>query len=278
MFLFPGPKPRVRDHFHSHRLSFWLQLIPRLIQEQQTSSRHGFHPDEPLYGGGGVDQSRSKSDVGLRYIQHHLLDNYDDPSSYEGGVRQITLGNMVPFAGGQSSRTASVPSGSLFQMNSDQSAFNSSGKYKTSEGMMNSNHVDGGNTGSHQSNNSNDSTSSGTGSTALSVTLAIGGSLLVLNVLIFTGVYYQLNCAKHCASHPLPRSQSGSNSFHAMYCSSSSSSGTTGLANAGGGHLDSSNYSNGTASMPLDQCPQQQQQASDVSNFALLCQLKPRER
>src|SRR5690606_21173127 len=142
----------------------------------------------------------------LRYIRHHLLDNYDDVTSYDGPVRQITLKNLSPPASqrkpafGSWLRTSS--SGSLFQMNADQSRqSNHSGSSPPLFGLVKTK------TTSHtapqsddldtKSAQSNGTTSGGSGesggySTALSVTIAVGCSLLILNVLVFAGVYYQL--------------------------------------------------------------------------------------
>ncbi|CAG2118250.1 unnamed protein product, partial [Medioppia subpectinata] len=54
-YLMIGMKPKVRDHYHSHRLSFWLHLIPKL---------HRPGGDEDLY------------------LRHHLLLDHDNQQSY----------------------------------------------------------------------------------------------------------------------------------------------------------------------------------------------------
>ncbi|KAL1445636.1 hypothetical protein MTO96_044905 [Rhipicephalus appendiculatus] len=56
-----GTKSKVRDHYHAHRLSVWIQLIPKL----------------PRAGGGDVPRS------------HHLLEDFDDAASYDGVVREV---------------------------------------------------------------------------------------------------------------------------------------------------------------------------------------------
>lgn len=35
-----GIKPKIRDHYHSHRLSFWLNLIPKLEKQGKEESDH----------------------------------------------------------------------------------------------------------------------------------------------------------------------------------------------------------------------------------------------
>ncbi|GFW72239.1 neuroligin-3 [Trichonephila clavipes] len=62
-------KPKVRDHYHAHRLSFWLSLIPKL-HRQGTSTEVA--------------------------SQHHLLDDHDNPNLYDGVVRQ---GSVLPPIG-----------------------------------------------------------------------------------------------------------------------------------------------------------------------------------
>lgn len=54
-------KPRLKDHYHAHRLSFWLNLIPTLHRSAsslETASRH------------------------------HLLEDHDNPYTYDGVFRQ----------------------------------------------------------------------------------------------------------------------------------------------------------------------------------------------
>ncbi|GFT59122.1 neuroligin-4, Y-linked [Nephila pilipes] len=62
-------KPKVRDHYHAHRLSFWLSLIPKLHRQ------------------GSATEVAS---------QHHLLDDHDNPNLYDGVVRQ---GSVLPPIG-----------------------------------------------------------------------------------------------------------------------------------------------------------------------------------
>lgn len=65
-------KPKIRDHYHAHRLSFWLSLIPKL-------HRQGTTPDVAS--------------------QHHLLDDHDNPLTYDGIVRQgpvLTAFGKIP--------------------------------------------------------------------------------------------------------------------------------------------------------------------------------------
>ncbi|OTF81372.1 hypothetical protein BLA29_012693, partial [Euroglyphus maynei] len=95
-------RPRLRDHYQSHRLSYWLNLIPHLLQDQynhhlinrkqysgiSNSNNHNHHHSDHQDVNDLIDVD---SDIGYRYIRHHLLDNFDDENSYDGPVRQITF-------------------------------------------------------------------------------------------------------------------------------------------------------------------------------------------
>lgn len=168
-------------------------MIPKLLSEQQVHQRaeNSQFEDDLL-----IENAFEHEDIGLRYIRHHLLDNYDDSKSYEGAVRQITFGKIANV--GKNRFGAS----GLLRMNADQSRLgndsqpNVSGKFRTNigHGAIND-RADSGGSNSTRENRSKDSNASESGgySTALSVTVAIGCSLLILNMLIFGGVYYQLH-------------------------------------------------------------------------------------
>ncbi|CAN7995863.1 unnamed protein product, partial [Ixodes pacificus] len=165
-------KPKVKDHYHAHRLSLWLHLIPQLHRP----------------GGPEVVPA------------HHLLDDHDNPLSYDGNVRSSDLSPLT---------TSTVPSSSTGVVSSSSSGAGLPQHPLSPAGL-------------HPATQGNDSMSSPTSwppgaapgleatptsnplnlsdsmmvllqyggySTALSVTIAVGCSLLILNVLIFAGVY-----------------------------------------------------------------------------------------
>lgn len=145
-------KPRVRDHYHAHRLSYWLNLIPRL---------------------------HSSGDVNVS-VQHHKLQDHDNPYSYDGTVRQLP-GGLVPFP--STPATNEEEEHSIEQRNGSDA--NISLKLDSKETELVSRR-DGG----------NDTAQATRGgprfyTTALIVTIAVGCTLLVLNVVIFAGIYYQ---------------------------------------------------------------------------------------
>ncbi|XP_075589753.1 uncharacterized protein LOC124495766 isoform X2 [Dermatophagoides farinae] len=249
-FLLIGSKPRLRDHYQSHRLSYWLNLIPHLLQDQyrySMNSRKQYasisNNIDHLEFGSSSSSSSSSDDIGLRYIRHHLLDNFDDENSYDGPVRQITLvhgqqlnsvvgndgggGNvqsiMKKFPGNswlRSSSSSSSSSGSLFRMNSDQSLNDSSmndftfsigeqfriksasGQQQQQQQQQQQNIGDdnttatskrhSSSTGDSNNDSNNNNNNGGSSHNLLQATIAVGCSLLALNLLVFAGVYYNL--------------------------------------------------------------------------------------
>ena len=153
MFDVAGIKPKSKGHYRSHKLALWLNLIPDLHRPT------------------GEDVARD----------HHLLDDYNDPYSYDGKVRLVPATFPAVPTTTPSPMTSAVNSSLL--VDSSSNAVKSSG---VEASKMND---------SHRGLNDLSSRSAedhfGTYSTALSVTIAIGCSLLILNVLIFAGVYYQ---------------------------------------------------------------------------------------
>ncbi|XP_071527711.1 neuroligin-2-like isoform X3 [Panulirus ornatus] len=130
-------KPRVKDHYRSHQLSFWLQLVPQLHRA-------------------GEDAPES----------HHQLENHNDWNSYRGFVRVI----LPPETTTEATTTRQYNVSAVLQ-STPASAEGSNGTGLRSPASL--------------------SDGFAAYSTALSVTIAIGCSLLILNVLIFAGVYYQ---------------------------------------------------------------------------------------
>lgn len=148
-------KPRVRDHYHAHRLSYWLNLIPR------------------LHTSGDANVS----------VEHHKLKDHDNSNTYDGIVRNnpALIGSRLPFA--PSKTNTSDISSHVDHENETKLEGNISMKFDSKETELiskldrhNVTHFSGG----HRAY-----------STALVVTIAVGCALLVLNVLIFIAIYYQ---------------------------------------------------------------------------------------
>ncbi|KAG6442963.1 hypothetical protein O3G_MSEX002596 [Manduca sexta] len=154
-YLEIGMKSRLKNHYRAHQLSVWLRLVPELHRA-------------------GME------DVAAR---HNLFRNHNEQDLYEGIVRpdplsrNINDNDQIRRTNGSSySETALttvdsilatcatvMPSGRDLQLLN-----NSDNSYANLEAAGYAAY-----------------------STALSVTIAIGCSLLILNVLIFAGVYYQ---------------------------------------------------------------------------------------
>ncbi|XP_022919101.2 neuroligin-4, Y-linked isoform X1 [Onthophagus taurus] len=136
-------KPKLKNHYRAHRLSFWLNLVP------------------DLHKPGGDDVPRS---------HHELID--DDPPPPK-------LPNLNPRR---------LPTTETPEIRSLPNFVNISA-FATTPSDVNSERVEelgGASTTTHTIEDG-----FAAYSTALSVTIAIGCSLLILNVLIFAGVYYQ---------------------------------------------------------------------------------------
>ncbi|XP_021920831.1 neuroligin-3-like isoform X3 [Zootermopsis nevadensis] len=182
-------KPRMKNHFRAHQLSVWLRLIPELHRA-------------------GIE------DVVAR---HNLFRNHNDADLYDGVVRPdpLSRGTSTPFYDGAPGtngvRGPDIYFGPTSILGPRHKSGNGSlelipGAVTTMDTLVTTciTVVGSGSNFQGQSthllqhgNTTGDSFASleaagyAAYSTALSVTIAIGCSLLILNVLIFAGVYYQ---------------------------------------------------------------------------------------
>lgn len=154
-------KPRTKNHFRAHQLSVWLRLVPELHRA-------------------GMEDVTSR---------HNLFRNHNDPDIYDGSVRAsdtLMYASMdgdlsTAGPGRRGNESALMPSGEPMLT----TCVSIVAAPTTASGLL-------------AGRNQTDAMASlesipgyGAYSTALSVTIAIGCSLLILNVLIFAGVYYQ---------------------------------------------------------------------------------------
>ncbi|XP_056632863.1 neuroligin-4, Y-linked [Diorhabda sublineata] len=161
-YLEIGMKPRMKNHFRAHQLSVWLRLIPELHRA-------------------GMEDVVAK---------HNLFRNHNSADLYEGAVRPDPL-SRISYYDPTMELIRRRPNASITTLEAP----------TTIETIVTTcvNIVSSGNYNHQifQSHNSSDTLASleaagyAAYSTALSVTIAIGCSLLILNVLIFAGVYYQ---------------------------------------------------------------------------------------
>ncbi|XP_026484831.1 neuroligin-4, Y-linked isoform X1 [Vanessa tameamea] len=151
-------KSKLKNHYRAHRLSFWLNLVPDLHRP----------------GGEDVPQS------------HHQLEN--EESSLQPTLKTFTppfkkVTEMVLTDSGVATK---VPLLTVINVTSPLN-FNIVGLSAVTQSTIGMSEV-------HKTDGSTTSPPEdgfAAYSTALSVTIAIGCSLLILNVLIFAGVYYQ---------------------------------------------------------------------------------------
>lgn len=157
-------KPKIKDHYRAHRLSFWLNLIPQLHRPGSISV----------------------------IPQHHLLDDHNNPLTYDGVVRPLPDGSDLaenfsgPFIGGAQSFSTVKPT-SVKNLTTPTSL-------STIEPSLTTPKKQGGAIAETVANSTETRSPlipQNSYSTALSVTIAVGCSLLILNILIFAGVYYQ---------------------------------------------------------------------------------------
>lgn len=154
-------KPKLKNHYRAHRLSFWLNLVP------------------DLHKPGSDDIPNS----------HHEFDDTEDLDTMEPTVKPLNPPHQREPPMNYSIFTTQVFS--LLNLSSSSIHGNSSGKYSSQHKIGTSLDHDGNESGGGGPHQPQQEDGFAAYSTALSVTIAIGCSLLILNVLIFAGVYYQ---------------------------------------------------------------------------------------
>ncbi|XP_068086443.1 neuroligin-4, X-linked [Anabrus simplex] len=185
-------KPRMKNHFRAHQLSVWLRLIPELHRAgmEDVVARHNLfrnHNDADLYDGVVRPDPLSRGTSSAYY---------DTPGSGLGpsGTGDLYMGASGVLGGGTRRRGNDTLPGAVTTMDTLlTTCVTVVGSGGTNfQGQQSSHHLQ------NQSGNSTSDTLASLEaagyaaySTALSVTIAIGCSLLILNVLIFAGVYYQ---------------------------------------------------------------------------------------
>lgn len=175
-------KPKLKNHYRAHRLSFWLNLIPDLHKpggDNVPAAHHQLRDDDDL-------DNNIANDASVKPL---------NPSYTSRGANAAAIGNFTIFTNQVFSLlNLSSPSSSL-QRNGTR--YGSAKIYP--DDMLDAEHAGG------AASASQDSDGFAAYSTALSVTIAIGCSLLILNVLIFAGVYYQRD--KTRLSEPRPQTK-----------------------------------------------------------------------
>lgn len=223
-FISTGLKPKLRDHYHAHRLSYWNSLIPKLHVPGSTPSILG--------------------------VEHHLLSDHDDTESYEGIVRDSSISRIRSLldsnfttsrSGNTSSSTSSADSGiTLLSQTAHTKSLHTSlpstknsppslpisdqeASQKTRTSSSSPPRDDNRRQGT-DSKSINASVSAmfqeGTYSTALSVVIAVGVSLLVLNLLVFAGMFYHKDRLNSNIVHSVSNNPSSINNTGSSSCNS----------------------------------------------------------
>ncbi|KAL1449439.1 hypothetical protein WDU94_001943 [Cyamophila willieti] len=156
-------KPRMKNHYRAHQLSVWLRLIPELHRAGMDGGVNARHNVFRVQEGEGLYEGVVRPDPLLSGTrrQHPVMGT----NAQNGTVAEIIQQPII---------TSSIPNNQLTScMNITQ-------------------------TSQHQQNLHNyheftalDLSNFASYNTALTITITIGCSLLVLNILIFAGVYYQ---------------------------------------------------------------------------------------
>lgn len=152
----------MKNHFRAHQLSVWLRLVPELHRA-------------------GME------DVVAR---HNLFRNHNDADLYDGVVRPDPLSRSLPYETSTDvfRRQQVIANNTLFV---DVSLTTADTVVTTCVTVLPGALPGGANNATNDPLASLEAAGYAAYSTALSVTIAIGCSLLILNVLIFAGVYYQ---------------------------------------------------------------------------------------
>lgn len=157
-------KPRMKNHYRAHELSVWLRLIPEIHR------------------------------AGMKDVvaKHNLFRNHNDPELYDGLVRPDPLTRANYF-----DPTLELYRRPIYNVTLDVPSTTMDTYVTTCVSVMSA-RPGSAVTQSQTPNNTHSQDIANLEvagytaySTALSVTIAIGCSLLILNVLIFAGVYYQ---------------------------------------------------------------------------------------
>lgn len=155
-------KPRMKNHYRAHQLSVWLRLIPEIHRAGMKDAvvKHNLfrnHNDPELYDGLVRPDPLTRANY------------YDSQELYRKPTFNLTLDSPSSTVDTYVTTCISIPSTRGVTVTQTQAPAN-----LTSQDVANM-----------------EVAGYTAYSTALSVTIAIGCSLLILNVLIFAGVYYQ---------------------------------------------------------------------------------------
>nr|XP_040224299.2 neuroligin 4-like [Anopheles coluzzii] len=168
-------KPKLKNHYRAHRLSFWLNLVPDLHKPGNDDVPSGHHELE------SDDEEQPAALPTVKPLNPPQRDPATIGSNYTLFTTQVF--SLLNF-----SSYGILPNGSRHYPGTRPVHPVTA---ESSEGGDDDGGAAGGGAGGAGGMSSSQEDGFAAYSTALSVTIAIGCSLLILNVLIFAGVYYQ---------------------------------------------------------------------------------------
>lgn len=183
-YMSMGIRPKIRDHYRTHRLSFWTHLVPKLqnhgkeeserikqhltsLQDQEKEHHNRLKSNDPS------SSADSSSVAVFERISLKFLNSLDPPSSSSSGssdTSKLTNEKILKMI----SSTPVVPSATLYPNIINN--FETTARPKSKSSIL-----------------SVTPSSLGEYSTALTITIVIGLSLLFLNIIVFVGVFYKLH-------------------------------------------------------------------------------------
>lgn len=247
-YLFINMKPKIREHFHLHRLSYWLHLLPQLqrqadpiLVQAMANSLLAGQPDNQL----SVEQQQHVNELQqLFYLRYHLLVDHERSDTYDGIVRPLNFKlRSTRLNSAVSAGTAHLKAQSLAAINDllnihALNSTNGSGQKVTSAQRKLTNGL--------QINNANNSTSLNSltehppYSIALVAIGALGCGLLLLNLGLCFAFYKHYRRSKCDKNGNVISSNTNNRLLNTSSCSTSGSS-STNSTNAGGVSLDGCN-------------------------------------
>ncbi|XP_068222391.1 neuroligin-4, Y-linked-like [Palaemon carinicauda] len=180
-YLYIGSRPRMKDHYRAHQLALWIWLVPQLQRVGRLEFLTLRDPDNQH-----LDDEERLQELS---VLHHLFAHFDSPELYSGSVRplQHMAGHYVlppTTTTPMPTTTTTLPPREFSQMLTTPRIPRRNPMLDPFPDVLS-------NATAHAEATKPEGVGYMAYSTALSVTIAIGVSLLILNLLIFAGVYYQ---------------------------------------------------------------------------------------
>ncbi|XP_066959144.1 neuroligin-4, X-linked-like isoform X1 [Macrobrachium rosenbergii] len=201
-YLYIGSRPRMRDHYRAHQLALWTWLVPQLQRVGRLEFLTLRDPDNSH-----LDDEERLQELS---VLHHLFAHFDSPELYSGSVRplQHMAGHYVlPPTTTTAAPTTPIPTTTLLPPQLSQMFTTPRVPRRGSNPLLDPYPDVLSNATAHAEATKPQGVGYMAYSTALSVTIAIGVSLLILNLLIFAGVYYQRDRSRAMGSKQEQQSQ-----------------------------------------------------------------------